>query len=176
MPNSNAGYALNGDWRKLRSFLASGKEFVDLVNETVEEEANKIREAVENEIPFNAVPNAPSTIKRKGNNSTLVENGGLKGGGIVVNDYGGSTGKAYKRYFVIEGDPNKTVDTNTRTGSNMSYAQLLTLMENGGTGGKDGGAVIPPRPVLTITFDRMKSQIENDIIAKAKSAIHDTLR
>lgn len=172
---SKSGYALTGDWNRLRSFLKDGQEMIDLVNDVLEEEANKLREAVQNEIPFYQVPNAQSTVRRKGQNSPLHESGVLQSQGIVVNEYG-SRDRGFKKYYVVEGNKDLKVESGGRDHNGINYSDLLTIMENGGSGGKNGSVNIPPRPVLTITFNRFKSSLEKEIIAKAKSAIHEALR
>lgn len=148
---------------------------VDLVNDVLDEEAHKLKEAVQNEIPFNQVPNAEATVRRKGHNSPLLESGVLQSEGIVVNEYG-SRDRGFKKYFVVEGNKDLKVETGGRDHNGINYSDLLTIMENGGSGGRGGSVTIPPRPVLTITFNRFKSSLESEIIAKAKSAIHEALR
>src|SRR3712207_3553885 len=147
MAINRGGCALTGDWNKLRSFLKSGQDFVDGVNEVLEEEANNIRDAVEQEIPFYAVPNAQSTIERKGADAPLEESGTLKSEGIVVNEYG-SRDKGFKKYYVIQGNENLQVESGGRK-HDLNYAELLELMENGASNaGRNGEVSIPPRPVL----------------------------
>ena len=174
---SKTGYALTGDWNRLRSFLTSGQQMVDMVNEVIEEEAHKLRDAVEDAIPYGDA-NAPMTVENKGFDAPLFETGTLASKGIVVNTYS-SRDRGFKKYFVIEGNKRLTVATRGGSGehNDITYADLLEIMENGAVGaGKGHGTFIPPRPVLSITFDRLKSTLEKTIVTKAKSAIHEAIR
>lgn len=175
MSVNRGGYVLTGDWGRLRSFLSSGQEFVDGVNEVIKEEAEHIREEVSSEIPFSQNPNAESTIKRKGFNAPLLESGVYKSQGIVVNEYG-SRDKGFKMYYVIQGNDQLAVESGERDHDGLTYAGLLEIMENGSSAGRGGAVNIPKRPVLTITFDREKSKLEREIIGKAFKLVHEALR
>lgn len=174
MSINRGGCALTGDWNKLRNFIKSGQEYIDLANDVIREEAEKIRDSVEKEIPFYRVPNADSTIRRKGKNAPLEESGVFKSQGIVVNEYG-SRDKGYKKYFVVQGNDSLHVDTGGRNHEGISYKDLLEIMENGASN-TGRGSNIPPRPVLTITFDRLKGQLESEIIGKVFSKVHEAIR
>lgn len=170
------GYALTGDWNRLRGFLKGGQGLVDLVNETLQEEAQKIRDAIENEIPYDAVPNAPRTVKNKGFNAPLLESGTYGSEGIVVNEYS-ARDKGFKKYYIIEGNKDKLVESGDRPHDGLTYAGLLEIMEEGRSNtGRGSSIVIPKRPIVTITFDRMKASLESEIIAKTRSAIHEAIR
>lgn len=172
---AKAGYGLTGDWNRLRSFLKGGSDLVDLVNEVLEEEANKIRDAIESEIPYGE-PNADYTVRRKGADRPLEESGEYKEDGIIVKEYS-SRDKGFKKYFIIQGNKDKLVESGGRDHNGINYADLLEIMENGSeTAGKSHSVHIPARPVVRITYDRLKSSLESDIVAKTRSAIHEAIR
>lgn len=157
---------LTGDWRKLRGMLSKGQKVVDEVNDSIRESAQEIANLAMAEIPFGSVPNTEKTAKNKGMNAPLLETGGFKDGGIVVDDkIALRDAGAYKSYFLIHGDPNQ------HTPRGLSYEKLLAIAEGDITITGFHDSEIPQRPILTMAFDRHSASMQSFIITKFKNSL-----
>jgi hypothetical protein len=168
--------SLTGDWRKLRRFLSSTEDVIDSINNGIREEAERIAEAIKDEIPYYAEPNAPSTVERKGFDAPLLEDGDFKMDGIVVKE-SADENRSYKKYYVIKGDPDALVQSGDRDHDGLTFEGLLEIMENGESrAGRHHNINIPKRPIMTIAFDRMKNKVSQKLIMKMKDEVHKRMR
>jgi hypothetical protein len=139
---------LRGDWRKLRHkfdrLTDLGQHMAD---QSIQKIAERVRDVLHEEVNSSPPPpNAPSTEKRKGHNTPLLETGGMqKDDSVIIEKQDAGDRTAY----IVKGNPNKFHD---RTGT--SYEDILGILEWG-----DGGA-IPPREVMTKTYNRLEHEIE----------------
>jgi len=146
---------LVGDWRKLRHKFDRLSDLGQyMADQAIREIAEDVREALHEEVNSSPPPpNAPSTEKRKGHNTPLLETVGfMEDDSIVVEEMGAGDRTAY----IVKGNPNKS---HKRSGEN--YETILGILN-------EGTSTIPSRPVIDITYDRMKNEIEALAIKKAK--------
>lgn len=146
---------LRGDWRKLRHKFDRLSDLGQyMADQAIREIAEDVREALHEEVNSSPPPpNAPSTEKRKGHNIPLLETGGFtEDDSIVVEEMDAGDRTAY----FVKGNPNKSHE---RSGEN--YETILGILN-------EGTPTIPSRPVIDITYDRMKNEIEALAIKKAK--------
>ena len=146
---------LVGDWRKLRHKFDRLSDLGQyMADQAIREIAEDVREALHEEVNSSPPPpNAPSTEKRKGHNTPLLETGGfMEDDAIIVEDMDMGDRTAY----IVKGNPRKTHE---RSGKN--YETILGILN-------EGTSTIPSRPVIDITYDRMKNEIEALAIKKAR--------
>jgi hypothetical protein len=146
---------LVGDWRKLRHKFDRLSDLGQyMADQAIRELAEDVREALHEEVNSSPPPpNAPSTEKRKGHNIPLLETGGfMEEDSIIVEEMDAGDRTAY----IIKGNPTKTHER-----SGESYETILGILN-------EGTPTIPSRPVIDITYDRMKNEIEALAIKKAK--------
>ncbi len=146
---------LRGDWRKLRYKFDRLSDLGQyMADQAIREIAEDVREALHEEVNSSPPPpNAPSTEKRKGHNTPFLETGGfMDDDSIIVEEMDAGDRTAY----IVKGNPTKTHER-----SGESYETILGIL-NVGT------STIPSRPVIDITYDRMKNEIEALAIKKAK--------
>ena len=146
---------LRGDWRKLRHKFDRLSDLGQyMADQAIREIAEDVREALHEEVNSSPPPpNAPSTEKRKGHNTPLLETGGfMEDDSIIVEDMDMGDRTAY----IVKGNPRKTHE---RSGKN--YETILGILN-------EGTPKIPSRPVIDITYDRMKNEIEALAIKKAR--------
>lgn len=153
------GIQLRGDWRKLRHkfdrFSTLGQHMADnALSEIAERVKEELHQVINSSPP---PPNTGSTAKRKGHYTPLLESGGMADSDsvVVTRDSVSVAGRSYDA-FVVKGNPNKTHE---RTGT--SYEDILGIVHSGGGG-------IPPREIFTITYDKMRSEIEKVAIREVK--------
>lgn len=146
---------LVGDWRKLRHKFDRlsdlGKYMAD---QAIREIADNVRDALYEEVNSSPPPpNAPSTEKRKGHSTPFLETGGfMDDDSIIVEGIDAGDRTAY----FVKGNPRKTHE---RSGEN--YETILGILN-------EGTPMIPSRPVIDITYDRMRGEIEALTIKKAR--------
>lgn len=146
---------LRGDWRKLRYKFDRLSDLGQyMADQAIREIAEDVREALHEGVNSSPPPpNAPSTEKRKGHNIPLLETGGfMEEDSIIVEEMDAGDRTAY----IIKGNPTKTHER-----SGESYETILGILN-------EGTPTIPSRPVIDITYDRMKNEIEALAIKKAK--------
>ena len=146
---------LVGDWRKLRHKFDRLSDLGQyMADQAIRELAEDVREALHEEVNSSPPPpNAPSTEKRKGHNTPLLETGGfMDDDSIIIEEMDAGDRTAY----IVKGNPTKT---HGRSGE--SYETILGILN-------EGTSKIPSRPVIDITYDRMRSRIEALTIKKAK--------
>jgi hypothetical protein len=169
---SHTGAVLTGDWRKLNYFLKSSGTLAEEVNQGIREKAEELRDAVVENIPlYQTVSNAEKTIKHKGFDAPLFEQGNLKKN-IDVFDYKDASGSSgNKVYYIVKGNPDVQVehDRGKETEADKTYEGLLEILEN-------GTDKIPARPILTIVWNRYGGRITNEIIKTTEDAIKRRLR
>lgn len=143
---------LTGDWRRLNAVMRRFGMTADILNDAIEEEAERIRAEIISQIESGVTPppNRDSTIRQKGHDNTLIEYGNFGSEeGIIMDSYSTSD---KKRYFIIKGN---SARYHSRTG--LNYEELAELMET-------GGGSTPARPVFTMTYDRLSKSIERNLI------------
>ena len=146
---------LVGDWRKLRHKFDRMSDLGQyMADQAIREIAEDVREALHDEVNSSPPPpNAPSTEKRKGHSTPFLETGGfMEDDSIIVEDMDMGDRTAY----IVKGNPNKTHE---RSGEN--YETILGILN-------EGTPTIPSRPVIDITYDRKKKEIEALAIKKAR--------
>ena len=146
---------LVGDWRKLRHKFDRLSDLGQyMADQAIRELAEDVRKALHEEVNSSPPPpNAPSTEKRKGHNTPFLETGGfMEEDSIIVEEMGAGDRTAY----IIKGNPTKTHER-----SGESYETILGILN-------EGTSTIPSRPVIDITYDRMKNEIEALTIKKVK--------
>ena len=146
---------LVGDWRKLRHKFDRLSDLGQyMADQAIREIAKDVREALHEEVNSSPPPpNAPSTEKRKGHNTPLLETGGfMEDDSIVVEEMDAGDRTAY----IVKGNPNKS-----HKRSEENYETILGILN-------EGTSIIPSRPVIDITYDRKKKEIEALTIKKAK--------
>lgn len=160
-----SGVTLTGDWRRLNSFLSSGDMIVEEINQSLRSEAERIREKVSERIlgEYNPPPNAPSTQRRKGVDSPLVEEGGMATRGLEVEEVQVSSKVSH---YVVKGSD---TETSERTGATYEY--IVDLLNKG-----DKKSNIPSRPFLEATFDSVKETLANTMRTKLVDATRRRLR
>lgn len=157
---SKTGISLTGDWRRLRGVMQRFAMTPEIVDTLIEAEANIIRQRVIATIKFNGFePNADSTVRRKGFDKPLVESGVFGSVEGIVIDTIEANGK---KYYIVKGNPNLTVDRDNET----TYEQLAEHLEYGAT--TPQGADIPARPTFTTVHDQMRDELPKYIIQKLR--------
>lgn len=146
---------LVGDWRKLRHKFDRLSDLGQyMADQAIREIAEDVREALHEEVNSSPPPpNAPSTEKRKGHNTPLLETGGfMEEDSIEIAEINLKDRTAY----IVKGNSKKIHER-----SGESYETILGILN-------EGTPTIPSRPVIDITYDRMRSRIEALAIKKAK--------
>lgn len=142
---------LRGDWRKMRHkfdrLTDLGQHMADQALYNI---ALKVRDALHEEVNSSPPPpNTQSTAKRKGHDTPFLETGGMQEeDSIVITKEDVSRHRQNYEAYIVKGNPDKHHE---RTGT--SYEDILGILEFG-----DGK--IPPREVMTKTYDRLKHEIE----------------
>lgn len=146
---------LVGDWRKLRHKFDRMSDLGQyMADQAIRELADSVRDALHDEVNSSPPPpNAPSTEKRKGHSTPFLETGGfMEDDSIIVDEIDAGDRTAY----IVKGNPSKYHER-----SGESYESILGILN-------EGTPTIPSRPVIDITYDRMKGEIQALAIKKAR--------
>lgn len=170
---------LTGDWRKLRAFLQDTTLF-ESMNQIIKRKAEEIKEAIQQAIPYDDVPNAETTIAHKGYDAPLFESGNLEANIVIKEEARGvSAGTVYT--YHIQGNPDKLVSNPDRSNDEhggITYADLLFILNevtmNSGYGNQ---TIIPARPILDETWLKMKyAGLEHGIELDFEEEVRKRLR
>ena len=139
--------SLRGDWRKLRhKFDRLSDLGQHMADEAMQKIAEKVRDTLHEEVNASPPPpNAESTARRKGHNTPFLETGGMQNDDSIIID---KEEAGDRTAYVVKGNPNKYHER-----TDTSYEDILGILEFG-----DGR--IPPREVMTKTYNRLEHEIE----------------
>lgn len=141
------GIVLKGDWRRARSMFGKMTEANKiLADEILNEMAFEVKDKLTEVLDSSPSPaNTASTEKKKGFNDPLHWKGELQEDDSVIVE---RKWEDNRHRYTIKGNPDKTDE---RTGSSME--DIITIAEEGGAG-------VPPRNVLSITYSEMAHKIK----------------